>query len=410
MSLDTDFSAECGGAWGGGFTGDYYMKMRLGRRSTMRQAFTLVELLVVIAIIGILVGLLLPAVQAAREAARRMSCSNNMKQIGLAVQNHESAFKKLPGSGQCGSTGSTTTVYQIHSTATQLLPYIEQQTVYNLFDHSTNSIAHYGASPSGNDFLTPSGCLIHRSSKGKAYDDPTHPSGQLAAQTNISTYVCPSTPLDPGTRDPVDRLGGIDYMFIDLSDVDSRVGSATYGMRTPSSDPQLTQMRVQGMLDCEGSRLAASTDGTSNTLLSIEDAGRAHPNVAKFGALSTRKTPVSSPAFPVNMSTGPLGRHMYAWADADAVTNGYSGPSNAVAPGSRIAKINNYGQVNGGPAECLWSVNNCGPNDEPFAFHGSGAQAVFGDGSVRFLSANLDGIILKWMVGRNDGQTYEAQE
>jgi prepilin-type N-terminal cleavage/methylation domain-containing protein/prepilin-type processing-associated H-X9-DG protein len=376
----------------------------------MRRAFTLVELLVVIAIIGILVGLLLPAVQAAREAARRMSCSNNMKQIGLAVQNHESAFKRLPGSGQCGSTGSTTTVYQIHSTATQLLPYIEQQTVYNMFDFSTNSIAHYGASPSGNDFLTPSGCLIHRTSKGKSYDDPTHPSGQIAAQTNISTYVCPSTPLDPGTRDPVDRLGGIDYMFVDLSDVDSRIGSATYGTRTPSSDPQLVQMRVQGMLDCEGGKLASSTDGTSNTLLSIEDAGRAHPNVAKFGALSARKTPVSSPAFPVNMSSGPLGRHMYAWADADAVTNGYSGPSNAIAPAPRTAKINNYGQVNGGPAECLWSVNNCGPNDEPFAFHGSGANAVFGDGSVKFLSANLDGVVLKWMVGRNDGVNYEPQE
>ena len=61
-----------------------------------RRGFTLVELLVVIAIIGVLVGLLLPAVQAAREAARRMSCSNNFKQIGLGIHNYHSAFKRLP--------------------------------------------------------------------------------------------------------------------------------------------------------------------------------------------------------------------------------------------------------------------------------------------------------------------------
>ncbi len=377
-----------------------------------RAAFTLVELLVVIAIIGILVGLLLPAVQAAREAARRMSCQNNMKQIGLAVLNHESAYKRLPSSGQCGSTGSTTTVYMIHSVMTMLLPYIEQQNVYQKFDVSTDPVLQYGLSPhaSGHN-VSSTGCIVHRSAKGRSYDDPSHPPGQEAARTSIPTYVCPSTPLDIGTRDPIDRLGGNDYMFVDLSDVDTRPGSATFGARTPSSDPQLPELKVQGMLDCDSSKLAATTDGTAYTMLCVEDSGRAHPSVSKFGALSSRVSPISSPAFPIDwVGGGTIGRHMYAWADADSVTNGYSGPSNAIAPGTRKAQLNNYANVLGGPAECRWSVNNCGPNDEPFAFHGSGLNAVFGDGSVRFLASSTDGIIVKWMVGRNDAQTYQVEE
>jgi prepilin-type N-terminal cleavage/methylation domain-containing protein len=94
------------------------------------SGFTLVELLVVIAIIGILVGLLLPAVQAAREAARRMQCSNNFRQLGLAVHNYESAYKRLPTGWvslhQSGEPG--------WGWATALLPFIEQSNVYNLID------------------------------------------------------------------------------------------------------------------------------------------------------------------------------------------------------------------------------------------------------------------------------------
>lgn len=94
--------------------------------------FTLVELLVVIAIIGILVGLLLPAVQAARESARRMSCQNNLKQLGLALHNHESVRKQLPPLGDYQSNG----VAVYWSMQTRLLPYAEQASLQNLIDYS----------------------------------------------------------------------------------------------------------------------------------------------------------------------------------------------------------------------------------------------------------------------------------
>ncbi|HTN76322.1 MAG TPA: DUF1559 domain-containing protein, partial [Pirellulaceae bacterium] len=111
-------------------------------RSGGRQSsgFTLVELLVVIAIIGILVALLLPAVQAARESARRMQCLNNMKQLGLAMHNHHSAKLYLPHShyNYLDSTGSTPAPYSNKQDRRcwfhDMLPYMEQQNLYDDFD------------------------------------------------------------------------------------------------------------------------------------------------------------------------------------------------------------------------------------------------------------------------------------
>lgn len=103
---------------------------------TQRKGFTLVELLVVIAIIGMLVGLLLPAVQQAREAARRMQCGNNLKQIGLACMNHESANMKFPsggwGSTYCGDPDRGFGKGQSGNWAFSLLPYLEQNALFQL--------------------------------------------------------------------------------------------------------------------------------------------------------------------------------------------------------------------------------------------------------------------------------------
>ena len=110
------------------------------KKSIGKRGFTLVELLVVIAIIGILVGLLLPAVQAAREAARRMQCSNNVKQLGLAAHNFESAFKRFPpgylGINRIGAAGLPQQDWGTNSGVSHLvymLPYMEQSAIYDMF-------------------------------------------------------------------------------------------------------------------------------------------------------------------------------------------------------------------------------------------------------------------------------------
>ncbi len=122
-------------------------------RSKLRHGFTLVELLVVIAIIGVLVGLLLPAVQAAREAARRMSCSNNFKQIGLALHNYHSAYKQLPTHlGGTTSDGTNTTAAQelrpaghnnlFLSMLVGLTPYMEQQALWDQISNPYQSVVN----------------------------------------------------------------------------------------------------------------------------------------------------------------------------------------------------------------------------------------------------------------------------
>jgi prepilin-type N-terminal cleavage/methylation domain-containing protein/prepilin-type processing-associated H-X9-DG protein len=117
------------------------MNAKVKRRSRRTSGFTLVELLVVIAIIGVLVALLLPAVQAAREAARRAQCANNLKQIGLAVLNYESARKVLPYSNMLGGTSSIGSAQYLSGWTREILPFAENTQLKQLYLPEVNGTA-----------------------------------------------------------------------------------------------------------------------------------------------------------------------------------------------------------------------------------------------------------------------------
>ena len=291
----------------------------------------------------------------------------------------------------------------VHSTATQLLPYLEQQAVYDMFDHVASPAA-FGATATAAGWNA-NGALLHANATGRPYNDPANPRWQQAAKTQITTFVCASTPLKPSARDPQHKYGGWDYMFVALTDVDERTGT-TFKQRTvPAGSAAWLSQVVPGMLTCDGARFANTTDGTSNTILCIEDAGRAFPTVGKFGAASARVSPLASSADPM---PGNL-RRVFAWADPDAVTNGFSGPNNATVASDRVAKVNNHKFPIGGPTSCPWSTNNCGPNDEPFSFHPGGVNVVMGDGSVRFIIDTMDALLLKALCGANDGKAIPIE-
>jgi prepilin-type N-terminal cleavage/methylation domain-containing protein/prepilin-type processing-associated H-X9-DG protein len=300
-----------------------------------RRALTLIELLVVIAIIGVLIGLLLPAVQKVREAANRMMCSNNLKQLGLALHTFHDTHKKFPPGNVTGpfpEAGVTNPVE--HGWAPYILPFIDQKPLLDLY----------------------------------RWDLPMYdPGNQKVAAQKLPIFQCPSAP----EQDRFMTFGAFSWG-----------GKGACGDYAPAFYvdsvlvlrgwiPQPADYR--GVLEPNHmTRMSEITDGTANTILLVEDAGR--PRQWRAGR-----------AGPAQTISG--------------------GPWSGFHTGITLQGSSLDGQTRPG----LCAIN-CTNDHEVYSFHPGGANAVFADGSVHFLKADINIRVLAALVMRAGGEVVSGSD
>jgi prepilin-type N-terminal cleavage/methylation domain-containing protein/prepilin-type processing-associated H-X9-DG protein len=322
-----------------------------------RNGFTLVELLVVIAIIGILVGLLLPAVQAIREAARRTDCLNNLKQIGLAAQNFESAAKRFPvGAESRQFPANPAYPYSFYrwSTLAHLTPYLEQSNAYN----SLNLTVPLFAPPAFN----------------------VSPENREAAGLVVPTFLCASdigAPVSAGFG--VGDLGPTNY-------------AACAGTGSAGGTPFLDEGADGTYFVNSTSNFATFEDGTSHTVVFSESCLGTGDENSSNAAVALRN-PQTMYKF---VFTAPL-------TDAVAASAGLFNATNRrgfmwVNGDFRCTLYNHYYGPNSLTLDCLGVTFNPAPAKQftgygwraARSWHPGGVNVALGDGSTRFVNEQID--------------------
>ncbi len=291
------------------------------------KGFTLIELLVVIAIIGVLIALLLPAVQKVREAANRMACASNLKQIGLAFHNYENVYGAFP----CAY-DAIHNPPRGHAWGTYLLPYLEQENLYKKYDFEQLIAA---------------------------------PGNLAVIQTPLKIMQCPSSP-NPN------RTYTYNYMGLDISAAagDYGVVSGILGNYWTNYVNTPTASRDGILRNNEYTRIAQITDGTSNTILLGEIAGR--DELWQAGRLIS------------GMSAGYGG----GWGD---FLNGECWINGSLFDGT------------GSTGPCIVNCTNrrCAGY---YSFHPGGVNVLMADGSGRFIHDNINNKTLCYLVTKAGGE------
>lgn len=326
-----------------------------------KRGFTLVELLVVIAIIGILVGLLLPAVQAIREAARRTQCLNNLKQLGLALHNYESAYKLLPESRWSPNGSSNYTIPAAIGAGTSswgswsvnILPFIEQVAIADTYNYKVEWF--------------------------NAVNIPQ-------VSTQLEVFTCPSAPDSPRS-DPYHVRGAAAGDYGTVNEVHNTVFT-TVLQPPPGSRP--VEYREGALAKQKKNPLRDIADGLSNTIMLAECAGQPQAWTARgkmtpqmFAQYTDDKVILWQGQYICNDGTG--------WADPDS--------------GFTINGASENGLIKYGP-KFINAIN----ASEVFAFHPSGACFLYCDGATRFLPQDIDGHSFVYQCTRDGSEVVNPEQ